>query len=214
MPVTASRSLTGASSHALPRIHPSSPIGFLGEFPENLSPGRPLPAAHIGEATTQGGNIPLLAPGPLADNPTGFEPKDLRLLEKAYSDGAIALLGLPLTNENERRYRFTPGALVMDEYPRKSLCRPGWSILTSCWKFARITTAIGCGSLSTWGSVARRLLRCAGIRSGSLTITSMARKVFEALAGSRPCMPPAMSEAPREGRLSFEFRPRSPGTSG
>jgi len=59
-------------------------------------------------------DIPLLAPGPLADNPTGFQPQDLRALETAYPDGAIALLAQPLTNQTEDGHWFTPGALVMD----------------------------------------------------------------------------------------------------
>lgn len=69
--------------------------------------------------------IPVLAPGPLADNPTGFEPKDLRALEKAYPDGTIALLGLPLTDETKDGYWFTPGALVMDGVSTELTLRAG-----------------------------------------------------------------------------------------
>ena len=59
-------------------------------------------------------DIPLLAPAPLANNPTGFEPEDLRRLESAYPNGAIALLGVPLLDQTPQGDWFTPGALVMD----------------------------------------------------------------------------------------------------
>ena len=72
------------------------------------------PLAYTGSSMF-GLAIPLLAPAPLAENPTGFEPSDLRHLEKSYPDGAIALLGEPLVDSTPAGHHwFTPGALVMD----------------------------------------------------------------------------------------------------
>lgn len=69
--------------------------------------------------------IPLLAPAPLADNQTGFEPGDLLQLEQAYPDGAIALLGEPLVDQTSDGHWFTPGALVMDGQSRDITLRAG-----------------------------------------------------------------------------------------
>lgn len=105
-------------------------IAFLGEmlgwplFDINLAAKDRQPLARIRSGCFDL-DIPLLAPGPLADNPTGFEPKDLRALENAYPDGAIVLLAHPLTDETKDGHLFTPGALVMDGVSTEITLRAG-----------------------------------------------------------------------------------------